>query len=183
MSKQKQEKFLKLYKPIHDRFERFCRARVYGNESIRDHKDLMNETLLIAFEKLETLKSDTAFLSFLFSISVRILANQNRKSKELKLGDDSKVERVHYQNNVEHLAEIHFLYLGLSKLPEDQQEALILFRISGFSIKEIADIQNSTESAIKQRLKRGREKLKDILTDQESLKANESRKLNKIEQP
>ena len=62
-----QEKFLRLYEPIHDRFERFCRARVYGDMEFRD---LMNETLLVAFEKFDTLKSKDAFLSFLFSGSV-----------------------------------------------------------------------------------------------------------------
>ena len=85
MSKKKQEQFLELYEPIHDRFERFCRARVYGN---MDFRDLINETLLIAFEKFETLKSSDAFLSFLFGISVRILANKNRKNKEDELKED-----------------------------------------------------------------------------------------------
>ena len=78
MKESKQDYFLKLYKPIHDRFERFCRARVYGD---MEFGDLMNETLLVAYEKLDTLKSEKAFLSFLFSISVRILANSHRKKK------------------------------------------------------------------------------------------------------
>ena len=36
MKESKQGYFLKLYKPIHDRFERFCRARVYGDMEFRD---------------------------------------------------------------------------------------------------------------------------------------------------
>ena len=78
MSKKKQEQFLALYEPIHDRFERFCRARVYGD---MDYRDLMNDTLLVAFDKFETLKSKDAFLSFLFSISVRIIGNYHQKKK------------------------------------------------------------------------------------------------------
>ena len=46
-----------------------------------DYQDLMNDTLLVAFEKFETLKSEKAFLSFLFGISVRLLANNNKKKK------------------------------------------------------------------------------------------------------
>ncbi len=69
----KQKDFLKLYEPIHNRFERFCRARVFGN---MDYKDLINESLLIAFEKFYSLKSEKAFLSFLIGISIRVLANQ-----------------------------------------------------------------------------------------------------------
>ena len=54
--KKKQEKFLQLYEPIHDRFERFCRARVYGKSCEMEYSDLINETLLVAFEKTDTLK-------------------------------------------------------------------------------------------------------------------------------
>jgi RNA polymerase sigma-70 factor (ECF subfamily) len=59
--------------------------------------------------------------------------------------------------------DIHFLYLALQQLPEEQRECIILFEISGFSIKEIAQTQQAGESAVKQRLKRGREKLIEIL--------------------
>ena len=78
MSNKKQVRFMQLYEPIHDRFERFCRARVYGE---MDHGDLMNETLLRAFDKFDTLKSDDAFLSFLFGIAIRVLANDHRKDE------------------------------------------------------------------------------------------------------
>lgn len=61
-NKQQQTYFLKLYEPVHDRFERFCRARVYGE---MEYTDLMNETLLLAFEKINSLKSEQAFFSFL----------------------------------------------------------------------------------------------------------------------
>ena len=57
-----QQKFLILYEPVHDRLERFCRARVFGN---MEYQDLMNDTLLIAYQKLDTLKYEKAFLSFL----------------------------------------------------------------------------------------------------------------------
>ena len=70
-----QQNFLKLYEPVHDRFERFCRARVFGN---MEYQDLMNDTLLVAFQKFDTLKSEKAFLSFLIGISVRILANNHK---------------------------------------------------------------------------------------------------------
>ncbi len=74
-----QNEFLRLYEPVHEKFERFCRARVYGD---MEYTDLMNETLLVAFQKMDNLKSDASFLSFLFGISVRLLANNNRKIKE-----------------------------------------------------------------------------------------------------
>jgi len=171
MKDSKQEKFLELYKPIHDRFERFCRARVYGE---MEFKDLINETLLVAYEKFETLKSEKAFLSFLFSISVRILANSHRKKKTDSLSSSEKLNsHLDANANTERDAEVYYLHKALSLLKSDQREALILFEISGFSIKEVAKIQEASESAVKQRLKRGREKLTEILTFESVYKTGE----------
>ncbi|MEO9533212.1 MAG: RNA polymerase sigma factor [Crocinitomicaceae bacterium] len=162
MNKKKQNEFLSLYKPVHERFERFCRARVYGE---MEYADLMNETLMRAYEKFDTLKSKDAFLSFLFSISVRVLANTNRKRNETtKLNHEAFIVSDH-SNLADKNADVHLLYLALGKLPEDQKESIILFEITGFSIKEIAAIQKTSESNVKQRLRRGRLKLREVLSD------------------
>jgi len=65
------------------------------------------------------------------------------------------------------------LHRALALLPEAQREALILFEISGFSIKEVAGLQAASISAVKQRLKRGREKLTEILTFESEYKTGE----------
>lgn len=166
--KSKQDLFLELYEPIHDRFERFCRARVYGD---MEYSDLMNDTLLIAFEKIETLKSKEAFLSFLFGICVRVLGNKNQKKREERFTNDQQVTSIHDNSaNGELQTDVQYLYELLKNLNEDQRESIILFEISGFSIKEIAEIQNASEDAVKQRLKRGRDKLSKLMNFESSFK-------------
>jgi len=162
MSKSKQKEFLNLYEEIHPRFEKFCRARVYGD---MEYTDLMNETLLIAFEKFETLKNKTSFLSFLFGICVRILANNNRKKKELFLEKElSDYSFIDENTDAAKDANVSMLHKALALLPDAQRECIILFEITGFSIKEITEIQNTSESSVKQRLRRGRIRLTEILT-------------------
>jgi RNA polymerase sigma factor (sigma-70 family) len=159
---EKQEAFLQLYEPIHDRFERFCRARVYGD---MDFRDLINDSLLIAFEKFETLRSQQAFLSFLCGISIRIIGNHHQKKKTERFQASDVVSDILDVNaNPQAAADVHYLHRALAQLPEEQRECIILFEIVGFSIKEIVEIQGASESAVKQRLKRGREKLTEILT-------------------
>ena len=46
----------------------------------------------------------------------------------------------------------------------DQKESIVLFEITGFSNEEIVEIQDDSVSSVKQRLRRGRERLKQILT-------------------
>ncbi|MDX2359282.1 MAG: RNA polymerase sigma factor [Crocinitomicaceae bacterium] len=171
MNKSKQEIFLELYEPIHDRFERFCRARVYGN---MEYNDLMNDTLLIAFEKFDTLRNQKAFLSFLCGISVRVIGNHHQKKKEYRIHKEDQVFSIPDRHaDAQRDTDVHYLYQALASLNEDQREGIILFEITGFSIKEIAEIQGASESAVKQRLKRGREKLIEIMTFESSHKTGE----------
>jgi RNA polymerase sigma-70 factor (ECF subfamily) len=51
------------------------------------------------------------------------------------------------------------LYACLKELDQVTSECIILFEISGFSIKEIMGIQNLSEATVKQRLSRGRKQL------------------------
>lgn len=167
----KQDRFLSLYEPVHNRFERFCRARVYGKMEFRD---LMNETLLVAFEKFDSLRSEHAFLSFIIGISIRILANNSKKKQEDYLNKEEHALLIADHGNATSLdTEIHFLYQTLALLSNEQQESIILFEIAGFSIREIAEMHNVSEDAVKQRLKRGRAKLAEMLTFESSLKTGE----------
>lgn len=152
---------MSLYMPVNAKFERFCKARAYGK---MDFKDMMKETIAIAFEKLETLQSHEAFLRFLFGISIRVLSNANQKIREEKWPANLDYASSG-KNTAEHNLEIQELYKALDKLPEMQREALILFEISGFSVKEVAGIQSSSEDAVKQRLSRGRKELIELLSD------------------
>lgn len=160
MSADKQRKFLKMYEPVHERFERFCRARVYGD---MEYTDLINSTLVAVYENLDALKDKKALLSYLCSVSINILANNHRKKKPELENNISKVEATN-QSDISLSADVSFLYEALRKLNPEQREAIILFEITGFSIKEIAEVQNARVSTVKQRLKRGREKLKKRLT-------------------
>ena len=65
------------------------------------------------------------------------------------------------------LAEINLLYTAINRLPAAQRDALVLFEISGFSMKEIAAIQKSTEGAVKTKVSRARKRLKEILAPEE----------------
>jgi len=154
---------MELYQPIHENFERFCRARVYGDT---DFKDLMHDTIVIAFEKFDQLEDPKAFLHFLFGISIRVLANTNRKQRLVHVTDEAQNvpdETLRADRN----EDVHLLYQAMSRLPEEQREALALFEISGFSIAEIAELQNAGVSAIKQRLARGRKALLELLQENE----------------
>lgn len=155
--KNKQEEFLVLYESIHESFVRFCHARAYG---VMEPEDLIAESVLKALESFGKLRSKDAFLSFMFTIAKNIVNGKNRRAKFTGSYNEKDAHTIPDEGiDAETKHDVAVLYEALKQLPNKQKEAIILFEISGFSIKEIAEIQNSGESAVKQRLKRGRENL------------------------
>jgi len=157
---QNKQLFLTLYERVHQSFERFCKARSYGQMPF---KDLMQETLLIAYTKVDQLQEPDKFLYYLFGIASRIVSNHRRKVQYESLTEMDTVMTI-TQPAADRQAEKEQLYKALSMLPVEQREALILFEIVGFSVKEIAGFQQKTEDSIRQQLSRGRKKLLSLLS-------------------
>ena len=156
-----QTKFLSLYEPVHDSFARFCHAKAYG---LIEAEDLISESVLCALESFHKIKNNDAFLGFLFSVANNILNKKNRRLKFKAAYHESEAFVLKDEGiDAETRLDVAILYDALNELPPVQKEALILFEISGFSIKEVANIQHAKLSAVKQRLKRGREALATIL--------------------
>ena len=159
------EEFLRLYEKHHEAFGRFCRAKAYG---VMDAEDLMGESILKALESFENLRNKEAFLGYLIGISKNIVHSKLRRKKFKGNYNEEAFTLIRAEGvSADDRLDIQFLYQCLNELNEDQKEAIILFEISGYSIKEIAVIQDAGESAVKQRLKRGREKLGDLLKNEE----------------
>ncbi len=154
--------FMTYYEPVHARFERFCKARVFGE---MDFKDLMHDTLVVAYEKFDKVQHSDTFLYYLFGIAIRLLSNASKKNRAILTDDGNLVaNELTVQNISEKQFEHEQLYTALSLLPEIQRESLVLYELSGFSVKEIAHIHECTEDAVKQRLSRGRKTLVQILS-------------------
>jgi RNA polymerase sigma-70 factor (ECF subfamily) len=52
---------------------------------------------------------------------------------------------------------------ALDRVPDDQREALVLMYLQDYSVREIAEMTGASQSAVKMRLKRGRDALKEEL--------------------
>lgn len=129
-----------------------------------DAKDLMGNTLEIAFKKFETLKDRSKFKYFIFGIASRITNNERRKwSNKIFVSDANLNKQISTIQDSDQGADYYFLHQALQQLKQSTREAIVLFELEGFSIKEIAEIQNTNENTIKTRLSRGRAELKAIL--------------------
>lgn len=158
-----------LYRPVQQRLSAYCRV-VAGNEE--KALDLIQETLVAAFEGFEKLRQRDSFLFFLFSIARNRHLKQQRKQKFVGYQSEIKTETyVIHSDSVELSYDIKLVSEAINKLSDDQKEAVLLFHILGFSIAEIAQNLKTSDAAIKNRLMRGRENLRKLLSDKETLQA------------
>ena len=158
----KQKQFMEIYTPIHKDFVRFCEAQA---RNITNHEDLINESILKVYQAWDSIQKKDALLFFLFRTAKHVLLNIIRKKKELGMENANELS-YQQSNTAEADLEIQHLYNQLDKLTDAKREALIMFEISGYSIKEIAKHQDAKEGAVKVMLGRARKELKVLLEDE-----------------
>jgi RNA polymerase sigma-70 factor (ECF subfamily) len=172
---EKQDKFIELLDSINDRLYMYSRSLENCRE---DAEDLVNDTIMACYENFENLKDYSCFKGYVFKTARSKFRQKHRRSWLFGKNDSLNANNMISNDFKPDLPlEIEILYKTLDKLPDKQKEAVVLFEISGFSLEEIKDIQNSTLSAVKSRVKRGREKLTELLVHRDNFYKNERVKI------
>ena len=157
---------MQLYQPVQHQLSAYCRV-VTGSED--KAFDLIQDTLTLAFESFHTLRDPGSFKYFLIGIARNCHLKQQRRWKFFGKQSDIKPINIEVSSeSIEMEYDINQIYQCIAKLNAEQREAILMFHIMGFSIKEIAENFTITEAAVKNRLMRGRDKLRKLLSDKES---------------
>ncbi|MEL7121973.1 MAG: sigma-70 family RNA polymerase sigma factor [Bacteroidota bacterium] len=164
MVKQKQTAFWKAYQAHHDAFVRYCSALAYG---LMDTEDLVQDTLLATYENFEGIRRKDQLLHYMIRTARNKAISKRRKSRfKVELAEKHAERLVANGVPAESLVDIQLMYQAMNKLSEKDRSMLIMFEISGFSIKEIAKINNCSEGSVKTRLSRARVKLRKLMQDE-----------------
>ena len=155
------QRLRRLLEPIHDRALGFARS---VSKSRDDGDDLFQEALVRALDKLPTLRDDATFRGWLYRIIINLHRDRSRRAFWKRLiplvGNEVGDNRAHDET----LGSVERARIALAQLAPDQREAIVLHDIEGWAVGEIADLEGVSMSAIKSRLSRGRERLRDIYT-------------------
>ncbi|MGL5256071.1 MAG: RNA polymerase sigma factor [Proteocatella sp.] len=127
-----------------------------------DCEDAVQNAILIAYEKIESLRQVEYFKTWI----VRILINECYKLQKKRI-DSLPYEEYFSNTEVEEKADYSELYIAISKLPVKIRITIILYYIEGYSIKEISKIQRIPSGTVKSRLSKGRKMLKHDLEEME----------------
>jgi RNA polymerase sigma-70 factor (ECF subfamily) len=154
---EKKKLFLSLYLPVNDRLARYVQSLVYDRE---DARDLVSETVATAFANLHKLRDQQAFLGYVFGIASRLIRQRERKKRLFDFFSRQELRRPQFETKPDSRLDMELFYLSLQKLSLKEREAIVMFELNDFSLKEIQELQQeSSLSAVKSRLARARAKL------------------------
>ncbi|MCU0425377.1 MAG: RNA polymerase sigma factor [Candidatus Kapabacteria bacterium] len=158
---ERHKRFESVIKPYMADLQRFIHSMTRDAEVTND---ILAETFYRAYRNFDALREPNAAKSWLFTIARREFYETLQKNKRMEqLTDDHDEGFEDYNSLPDQKADVSFLHEALERLPAKQKEAILLFEVYGFSLAEIQEMQSDSLSAVKQRLKRGREKLAQIL--------------------
>ena len=125
-----------------------------------DCADAIQAAIVKAFSKLYTLKKDAYAKTWLMRILLNECYSVMRKEKRVvSLEDYRQEEKAEEQKDYSDLYEAIYL------LPEEMRLSVTLYYLEGYSVREIATMMKTTESTVKNRLARARQRLKRELTE------------------
>jgi len=153
------EQFISQVKTQQNALRSFLLALCAGN--MADADDIAQDTLVQAYLALDRYTDSGKFKSWLFKIAHNRFLNHIAAQKSQTSIDEASgtMEAESADSGFTHQQ----LYMALSTLPPKERSAITLYYLSGYSVKDIAAITESSEDAVKKQMSRGREKLKTLI--------------------
>lgn len=158
-------RLIELLGPIHEAAARTSR-RLEGPGGEGD--DLLQDTVLRAHDRLDSLRDEARFRAWFFAILLSIHRSRHRRAfwRRFLPFDEAFVEGREAAASPEHGEDEWWRARraaeALKRIPSVQREAIVLHDVEGFSVEEIAAMQSVSESAVKSRLSRGRTRLRRL---------------------
>lgn len=154
------EQFISHVEATQKAFRRFLVALCCGDGALAD--DVAQESYIKAYLSCDTFNNAEKFNAWIFKIGYNTFLNQKRggrlRTDIEDAGNISSCERADagfaYQE----------LYDALNRISAKERTSVLLFYMQGYSVKEIAELQETSQEAVRQHLSRGRTHLRGLLS-------------------
>ena len=168
--------FDKLYELTHNDVWYNCLSLLKDEENA---KDIMQETYITAFLKLDTLKDEEKFCGWLTAIATNKSKNKLKGKVEYQIDDEVLIAKTEtdelmlpeeYINKAEKRKVL--LQIIEDTLSFNQYQVVLMFYFNELSIAEIAQALEISEGTVKSRLNSSRAKMKTAIEDYENKSGN-----------
>lgn len=162
MNQTNRDLFWKLTEPEQLRARAFCRRLAGGPE---DGDDLLQDALVAAWRKFDSLRDHQAFRAWLYRIIVNTFRNRIRQPwwKKLTRLSDEVEERLSGDDPTPRHAARRTLARAFRGVSAEDRALVVLFELEGWTVAELSDLHGRSEAATKMRLSRIRRKMRETL--------------------
>ena len=154
------EQFISHVEATQKAFRRFLVALCCGDTELAD--DIAQESYITAYLSCDSFSNIEKFNAWIFKIGYNTFINHKRGARLMVDIEDAK-DISAYDSADSSFAYQH-LYQALNMIPAKERTSVLLFYMQGYSIKEVALIQDTSQDAVKQHLSRGRSHLRGLLS-------------------
>ncbi|MDN5205361.1 RNA polymerase sigma factor [Fulvivirgaceae bacterium BMA10] len=163
-----------IIRKYNERLYRIARSFVQ-NEA--DVKDIMQDSYIRAFEKLDQFKGRAKFSTWLTKIFIntslaKLKQNKQQRERTVDLSNElfetEQSEFISQQNEEQKIIKSNIKKLlenSIDHLPEKYRTVFMMREVEGINVAETADCLNISEENVKVRLHRAKIMLKDLLKD------------------
>lgn len=153
--------FEEIYRRYADKVYRKCYSFVYSQQKA---EDFTHDIFLKLIVKIGTFKENSKFSTWLYSITYNFCMDQIRVNKKMaETSIDDSFDIVEEEEDLEFASmKSKGLKRSLEQIPSDEKALLLMKYQDDFSIKEISETLKISESAVKMRLLRSKDKLKKL---------------------
>ncbi len=118
---------------------------------------------------MRQLKSDAAFPAFIVRHGLQHLQQKQLRRRKFsgKYNETAAAFLKDAYASAELLTDLTLIFDKMKKLPAAQHEAMMLFYVADLPLEEIKNIQQTSLSAVKLRIRYGKEKLLKMLNEQQ----------------
>lgn len=142
---------------------------LYGNHILRlaysylhnmeDSEEILQEMLLKCLQENISFENAAHEKAWLFKVTANLSKNRIRYNR-IRETDELNEQLVAEEHN-----DLSFVWEAVKTLPDTYREAIHLFYYEGYQTAQIASILGRKESTVRSDLRRGRERLKEILKE------------------
>ena len=127
--------------------------------NMQDAEDILQETLIRYMQAAPEFENESHARAWLLRVAANLSKNRIEYNR-YRMTDELNEELV-----AEEREDLSFVWEAVKSLPVTYRETIHLFYREGFKTAQIAEILGEKEATVRSHLKRGREKLREILKE------------------
>ena len=127
---------------------------------LQDVEDILQETLIQYMDKAPAFENASHEKAWLLRVAANLSKNK------IDYNNIRKTDELNEELVAEEKPDLQFVWEGIKGLSSAQREVIHLFYQEGYTTAQIAEVLDEKESTVRSHLKRGRDKLREILKEE-----------------